>query len=344
MTGEVLPPAGAGLGELLAPLDDDRLHWPDFERLCTNHAQLGWRMGVVGFVIVGRALAAYRKRAGDGQWGGWLAQTLPISRQTAARLMRIGLDPNIGRYLDGVNIVNTPLPNDQLILDEIAGLEPEAFDELVDHGVIHPEMKRGAVKRRLIERRHDTGGGDTREFPVGKWPVILADPPWRFESWSDAGKDRSAENHYPTMALDDIKALGPQVKACAADDAVLLMWTTSDQLENALDVLKRWGFKYSTTGLVWIKGGAPAKGYWTRKGVEICLLGTRGSPSRIDAGVDERIFAPRGKHSEKPQEVYESVESLVAGPYLELFGRKPRPGWTVWGNDPALWGKEEEAE
>lgn len=79
-------------------------------------------------------------------------------------------------------------------------------------------------------------------------------------------------------------------------------------------------------------------GYWTRKGAELCLLGKRGSPSPRAKDVAEVVHAPRGRHSEKPEAVYERIERLAAGPYLELFARGTRPGWAAWGNDPALGG------
>jgi N6-adenosine-specific RNA methylase IME4 len=74
-------------------------------------------------------------------------------------------------------------------------------------------------------------------------------------------------------------------------------------------------------------------GYWTRANTEPCLLATRGKPKRLDAGVRQGIIAPRQEHSRKPDEIHDRIERLVAGPYLELFARRPRAGWTVWGNE-----------
>jgi N6-adenosine-specific RNA methylase IME4 len=74
-------------------------------------------------------------------------------------------------------------------------------------------------------------------------------------------------------------------------------------------------------------------GYWTRSNTEPCLLATRGAPKRLNADVRMAIIAPRREHSRKPDEVHDRIERLVAGPYLELFARRPRPGWTVWGNE-----------
>jgi N6-adenosine-specific RNA methylase IME4 len=73
-------------------------------------------------------------------------------------------------------------------------------------------------------------------------------------------------------------------------------------------------------------------GYWTRSNSEFCLLGTRGKPKRLNADVRQAIIEPRREHSRKPDCVYNRIERLVAGPYLELFARTTRPGWTSWGN------------
>lgn len=273
----------------------------------------------------------------------WIDELLAVSQWTARQLRRIGNDPNIERYLnaDPARWHANILPPDRTILDEICGMEPEQFDGLVDEGVIHAEMKRGDLKRHIVRARHGGGQAETPALPDGKWPVILADPPWAFETRGDGGKSRSAENHYETMAPDQIACL--PVRERAADDAILFLWITSDMLAHAPHIVLAWGFEYATTAFVWVKEGGPGLGYWTRKGAEICLLGTRGRPKRLAADVREVIHAPRREHSRKPDEVYERIERLVAGPWLELFARplERRPDWTYWGEDPALWGTAE---
>jgi len=74
-------------------------------------------------------------------------------------------------------------------------------------------------------------------------------------------------------------------------------------------------------------------GYWTRSNTEQCFIATKGSPSRLATDVHQIVMTPVGKHSEKPEEVRHRIERLIPGPYLELYGRKPVPGWTVWGNE-----------
>ena len=74
-------------------------------------------------------------------------------------------------------------------------------------------------------------------------------------------------------------------------------------------------------------------GYWTRANSEVCLLATKGNPKRINADVRQVIQAPLREHSRKPECIYERIERLVDGPYLELFARNRRDGWTSWGNE-----------
>jgi N6-adenosine-specific RNA methylase IME4 len=75
------------------------------------------------------------------------------------------------------------------------------------------------------------------------------------------------------------------------------------------------------------------QGYWTRANPEDCWLATRGHPKRLHADVRQFITAPVAEHSRKPDEIYERIERLVDGPYLELYARRDRPGWMTWGNE-----------
>jgi N6-adenosine-specific RNA methylase IME4 len=177
--------------------------------------------------------------------------------------------------------------------------------------------------------------------------VIYADPPWTFDTYSEKGKEtRSPELHYRTMSLDDIKAL--PVARLAAPDCLLFLWTTMPRLPDAIDVIRAWDFKYKTVGFTWVKTTPSAKfinrdgeglhwgtGYWTRANAELCLLAGKGHPKRRDKGVHQVVISPVREHSEKPEEVSVRIERLVGGPYLEMFARRERPGWTVFGNEIA---------
>jgi N6-adenosine-specific RNA methylase IME4 len=168
---------------------------------------------------------------------------------------------------------------------------------------------------------------------------ILADPAWRYRTWSERGTGRGAGMHYRTMSLEEIIAMAPLVQSLAARDCVLLMWVAWPHLLEAGQVIEAWGFRYSTCGFDWAKlnpsgeGWHMGNGKWTRANTEPCLLASRGSPPRFGDDVRQLIVAPVGEHSSKPEEVHERIERLVPGPYLELFARRPRDGWTVWGNE-----------
>jgi N6-adenosine-specific RNA methylase IME4 len=172
--------------------------------------------------------------------------------------------------------------------------------------------------------------------------VIYADPPWTFSTYSRKGKGRSAEAYYDCLSLDEIKAV--PVGKWAAKDCVLLLWTTDPLMEQALDVIRAWGFKYKTVGFYWVKlkryipsalynheSFSTGMGFWTRANPELCLLATRGSPRRRSANVRKLIVSPRREHSRKPDEAYERIEALCEGPYLEVFARNPRSGWDSFG-------------
>ncbi len=152
------------------------------------------------------------------------------------------------------------------------------------------------------------------------------------------GTTTSADLPYPPMSVAEIKAL--PVRGLAAPDCHLYLWATSKYLPDAFDVLKAWGFRYSTT-IVWRKAliGGGLGGTW-RVSTEFVLFASRG---RVDArGVVrgthfgwKRPYDERGKpkHSAKPPEFMDLVETVAHGPYLELFARQPREGWDRWGNE-----------
>ena len=169
-----------------------------------------------------------------------------------------------------------------------------------------------------------------------KYNVIYADPPWTFKTFSDKGKDRSPENHYNVMSLKDICNL--PISKIANDNSVLLMWVVDPLLDKAFEVINAWGFKYKTVGFTWAKtnrksmGFFTGLGYWTRGNPEMCLLATKGKPKRISKSVPQLVVEQRREHSRKPDIMYNHIENLLEGPYVELFARTQRSGWDSWGN------------
>jgi N6-adenosine-specific RNA methylase IME4 len=168
--------------------------------------------------------------------------------------------------------------------------------------------------------------------------LIYADPPWYFHARSEKGEGRSAKKHYPVMGLNEIAAL--PVSKIAAKNSILLLWAIDPMLHVAFDIIKAWDFKFKTVGFYWVKenikspGFFSGLGYYTRANPEQCLLATRGMGlKRRDRSVQRLILAPRGRHSEKPVEAYNRIERLFGKVRrVELFARRRRAGWNVFGN------------
>ena len=192
------------------------------------------------------------------------------------------------------------------------------------------------------------------DLPQGHFKAIVADPPWHFRArtalqTANWDSRRDAEKHYAVMGVADICNL--PVGDLAAKDAHLFIWTTGPCLRQTFEVIEAWGFRYSAVAFTWVKlarrhnqlrlWAAPLSetelhvglGLTTRKNAEFCLLARRGNARREAKNIREIIMEPVREHSRKPDEAYERVTRYCAGPYLELFGRESRAGWTTWGNE-----------
>lgn len=171
------------------------------------------------------------------------------------------------------------------------------------------------------------------------FPTILADPPWQFQNRTGkVAPEHKRLNRYGTMSLDDIKGL--PVSQAAADTAHLYLWVPNALLPEGLQVLAAWGFQYKSN-IVWHKvrkdGGPDGRGvgFYFRNTTELVLFGVRGKHARTLAPGRSQVNILRTQkreHSRKPDEFYDIVESCSPGPYLEMFARGCRPGWSAWGN------------
>lgn len=172
-----------------------------------------------------------------------------------------------------------------------------------------------------------------------KYKIIYADPPWQFKTFSDKGKGRSAERHYPTMTKVDIQRL--PVSQIADRDSVLLLWVTAPCFEEGLELIKAWGFTYKTVGFTWVKLNKKSNkffmgmGYYTRSNAEYCLLATRGKVlERKSHSVSSVLCTHIEEHSKKPDITRERIEELFGNiPRIELFARQYADGWDCWGNE-----------
>jgi len=172
-----------------------------------------------------------------------------------------------------------------------------------------------------------------------RFGTVLADPPWRFTNRTGkVAPEHRRLSRYDTLTLADICAL--PVADHMADAAHCYLWVPNALLPDGLAVLKAWGFDYKSN-LVWHKvrkdGGSDGRGvgFYFRNVTELVLFGTRGKKARTLAPGRRQVnlLATRKReHSRKPDEQYALIEACSWGPYLELFGRGVRDGWTVWGD------------
>ena len=219
---------------------------------------------------------------------------------------------------------------------EITTLPPEEQTELVARGEAEiikkaKEIRQAKTEKRRSERLEKIIEIADSSLPLEgkKYPLILADPPWSYDYSST--DNREIENHYPTMPLNEICELPVTDKAM--DDCILFLWATSPKLEESLQVINAWGFKY-TTNFVWVKDKI-GMGYYGRQQHELLLIAKRGAvpvppPANRPSSV---VKANRLEHSQKPDCFYEIIEEMYPTlPKIELFARNGREGWDRWGN------------
>lgn len=175
-----------------------------------------------------------------------------------------------------------------------------------------------------------------------RFRTVYADPPWQFANRTGKMAPEHRRLHrYPTMTIEEICAL--PVNDVLADQAHLYLWVPNALVGWGLRVMKDWGFTYKTN-IVWYKirkdGGPDGRGvgFYFRNVTELLLFGTKGhfrtlAPGRRQVNL---IASHKREHSRKPDEMYMLIERCSPGPYLELFARHARPGWSQWGNEIPL--------
>lgn len=172
-----------------------------------------------------------------------------------------------------------------------------------------------------------------------RFGTILADPPWQFQNRTGKiAPEHRRLKRYETMSLDDICAL--PVTNIADDPAHLYLWVPNALLPDGLRVMESWGFRY-VSNIIWHKirkdGGSDGRGvgFYFRNVTEILLFGVRGKNARTLAPGRSQVNMVQSRkreHSRKPDEQYEIIEECSWGPFVELFARGRRPGWTTWGD------------
>lgn len=178
-------------------------------------------------------------------------------------------------------------------------------------------------------------------LPAGPFGTVLADPPWRFSNRTGkVAPEHRRLARYETLPAKEIARL--PVAEIAAPQSHLYLWVPNTLLADGLLVMEEWGFTYKAN-LVWHKvradGGSDGRGvgFYFRNVTELVLFGVRGglrtlAPARRQVNL---LATRKREHSRKPDELYPIIEGCSPGPYVELFARYPRAGWSVWGDEAA---------
>ena len=189
-----------------------------------------------------------------------------------------------------------------------------------------------------MKRNESTAAQDFALEINGKFRTILADPPWRFQnSTGKVAPEHKRLARYPTLSFQEIMDI--PVNSVADENCHLYLWVPNALLAEGLETMKKWGFTYKTN-IIWYKirkdGGPDGRGvgFYFRNVTEIILFGIKGKMRTLQPGRTQVniILSRKREHSRKPDELYKIIESCSSGPYLELFSRGSRKGWTSWGN------------
>ena len=222
-----------------------------------------------------------------------------------------------GKTLTGIEI--------KQIAEKLNTTGKEVFRKIASH--VQAEKTNARKKARLEALENESRNYKPLNKSLGKFSVILADPPWQYEH--AVTENRAIENHYGTMTTEEIAQL--QVKDICTRSAVLYIWVTSPKLQEGLYVMGEWGFSYRSS-MVWVKDQV-GMGYWARSRHEFLLIGTRGKMPCPDPKMrpESVIYAKRSKHSEKPDDVHRIIEKTYPTLMkIDLFARKKRNKWKVW--------------
>jgi N6-adenosine-specific RNA methylase IME4 len=191
----------------------------------------------------------------------------------------------------------------------------------------------------MCDHEHGIAEAFLAHIGAKQYGTILADPPWQFANRTGKmAPEHKRLSRYSTLTLSEIRELPvPSVAACHSH---LYLWVPNALLKEGLNVMETWGFQYKTN-IIWHKirkdGGPDGRGvgFYFRNTTEIVLFGTRGhlrtlAPGRRQVNI---IKTMKREHSRKPDELYEIIEACSPGPYLELFARGERNGWSQWGDE-----------
>ncbi len=228
-------------------------------------------------------------------------------------------------------IRNTPIADSATQLLNLARLDKEMQVEvanLLNDDMTISKAIQETKRKQITEKLNDIATVEAKEVE-GVFDVIVVDPPWPMEKIERDVAPNQVEFEYPTMSIDEIKAL----ELPCAEDCHVWLWTTHKYLPVAFEILKAWNLKYVCT-FVWHKPGGFQPFELPQYNCEFALYARRGTPKFVDLKDFKLCFdAPRGAHSEKPELFYDLVRRVTAGRRLDMFNRRKIEGYETWGKE-----------
>lgn len=166
-----------------------------------------------------------------------------------------------------------------------------------------------------------------------KYKIIYADPPWEYRNMGNI--QATAEAQYKVMKQADLCSL--PIGDLAEDNSILFLWATFPKMQEALDLIKAWGFEYKTIGFTWVKknkngGNFFGVGWYTKSNAEMCLIATKGKSPKVSNSVSSLVETIRTRHSAKPPIIRDKIVEFCGDlSRVELFARERVPGWDAVG-------------
>jgi len=259
----------------------------------------------------------YQRFRIDKKRGDWIQKNIRPGNPQLSSMMIIGLSD-----------IDTSL-NESSYCQRLLHIYEEDVRTLIKN--LSKELKE-ASKAALLRYKADGKIPERPKLPKGKFAVLYADPPWKYENFN---QDNSAQAQYITMDQDELISWQKEIQEITCPYSVLFMWAVNPLLPEAIELLTAWGFKYKTNW-AWVKDHARGKAWWARSQHELLLIGTRSQTPTPEYVWPSIISAPWTGPSRKPIEAYERIEKMFplgVETHIELFAREKRERWISYGNE-----------